>query len=700
MKEKQFFKFGEFDLDATAKVLLRRGQAVHLTLKAVETLLVLVQNSGQVVTKEEVMRAVWSDRVVDEANLAQNIAMVRRALGAERGSPAFIETFSGRGYRLVGPATLERGTGVAPATEPAAAPARSRFHVLSIAALAMLAMAGGWLVFRRETAAPKPAFRIVPATRLPGKESHPAVSPDGGTVAFVWTREGAQTSGIWTLAAQETSPRAVTRREGHYSSPAWSPDGRSVAYLRTGTASTEVLIASLATGAEKLVATLVPADYGLPSRLLDWSPDGQWMVVSHSDAPGKVVGLVLVSLSRGEQRRLTQPRDVVGGDVDPRFSPDGKTISFIRLIHRSNQELFSIPVEGGAPRQLTADGRQVTGQDWMPDSRSIVLASDRGGEFRLWRIRTDVSDPRKTAQSIGIYGEFPIELAVARKAASLVYAVLQQDRNIWRLELKEKKWERVIASTGQDASPQYSPAGDQICFRSDRSGEDQLWVSQADGSNPEQVTHGQLWPSVGRWSPDGRAIVFNNARTGEIHQASRGDDGKWATRSLGASGYHPMFSPDGQWIYAGTQSSIVRIPARGGSAIELARTRGFSLGVSADGRFVFFMRDPNESALWRVTTDSGRISKALDGLVPNCTSCWALTPTGIYYLGGSRQSFDRQMLYFHDFATGRDREVIEYPEPLAPFGSGPFSLSPDRRYLLCVRTDQPASDIMRVEPFP
>ena len=53
----------------------------------------------------------------------------------------------------------------------------------------------------------------------------------------------------------------------------------------------------------------------------------------------------------------------------------------------------------------------------------------------------------------------------------------------------------------------------------------------------------------------------------------------------------------------------------------------------------------------------------------------------------------------HDFRTGRESEVVEYPEPLTPLGSGPFSLSPDARRLLCVRMDPSGADGMRVDPF-
>ena len=83
---------------------------------------------------------------------------------------------------------------------------------------------------------------------------------------------------------------------------------------------------------------------------------------------------------------------------------------------------------------------------------------------------------------LALYSKFPIQLSIAGKGESLAYSALLRDRNIWRLDLSNRSWKRLIASTGQDASPQYSPSGDKICFRSDRSGEEQLWVSNSDGS--------------------------------------------------------------------------------------------------------------------------------------------------------------------------------------------------------------------------
>ena len=126
-----------------------------------------------------------------------------------------------------------------------------------------------------------------------------------------------------------------------------------------------------------------------------------------------------------------------------------------------------------------------------------MFASDRGGEFRLWRLRPNSAEADKRLQRIEIFSSFPMEVSVARLAARLAYSVQQQDRNIWRLDLKDKQWTRVVASSAQDASPQYSPDGSKICFRSDRSGTEQLWVGDAAGNNQTQLTKGELYPSVG-----------------------------------------------------------------------------------------------------------------------------------------------------------------------------------------------------------
>lgn len=701
MESHPVYRFGPYRLDAAAKVLFRGEQPVHLTRKAVETLIVLAARSPEVATKEEIMSSVWQDRVVDEANLAQNIAVIRKALAAAPGDPAYIETFPGRGYRLLGPVAVDLpgrspvedgGNVSAGSAELEPGRRRPRRWWPALAGVAALLVGVLFLLVAVRRDSPEPTPTITPVTRLSGKEFQPTISPDGSMAAFVWQETGQALPGIWVQKFGEPAPRQISTPGYSWSSPAWSPDGRQIACLRFGPTTGEIVILPAAGGEARMVAPVLPTRFGLSYHHLDWSPDGEWLAVDDTPSLSQPLSIFLVNLRTGARQRLTQPEEMIIGDVAPRFSPDGRTLAFIRAFHRSYQEVFTIPLSGGAPRQRTSDSRMVSAVDWTSDG--LLFGSSRGGSFRIWRL-AEGKAPAPTA----IYGEFPIQFSYCRRTARLVYSLVQNDPNIWRLTFAPSVgWKRVIASSGQDASPQYSPDGTRIAFRSDRSGEEQLWVCNADGSNPVQVTFGAGRPSVPRWSPDGRRLVFNDAATTEMFLAEE-QAGRWNVRAYGARGVHPVFSPDGRWIYAAAAGSILRYPSAGGAGGIVTPTRGLSLDVSPDGRYVYFVREPADTTLSRVNVSSGEVERVLSGLVPYCTSCWALSETGIYYLGVRPRAPAQQSIFYMEWRTRTVRLVADYPEPILPIGIGPFSLSPDRRSMLVVRLDPSNADVMLADGF-
>ena len=97
----QLYQFGPFRLDTVERVLFREGEVVPLKPKVFDTLLVLIEHSGRVVEKDELMKTLWPDTVVEENNLNQNISALRRVLGAGENAGQFIETVPRRGYRFV-----------------------------------------------------------------------------------------------------------------------------------------------------------------------------------------------------------------------------------------------------------------------------------------------------------------------------------------------------------------------------------------------------------------------------------------------------------------------------------------------------------------------------------------------------------------------------------------------------------------------
>ncbi|HUK23564.1 MAG TPA: winged helix-turn-helix domain-containing protein [Terriglobales bacterium] len=99
----ELYEFGDFRLEGTRRLLRRQGEAIPLTSKAFDTLLVLVRNRDRVLLKDELMKALWPDSFVEEVNLAQNISALRKALGESPGENRYIATVPGRGYRFVCP---------------------------------------------------------------------------------------------------------------------------------------------------------------------------------------------------------------------------------------------------------------------------------------------------------------------------------------------------------------------------------------------------------------------------------------------------------------------------------------------------------------------------------------------------------------------------------------------------------------------
>jgi DNA-binding winged helix-turn-helix (wHTH) protein len=94
------YEFGPFRVDPDKQILLREDQPVSITPKAFETLLILVRRSREAVSKDELMKAIWPDAFVEEANLSQNIFTLRKALGDTPENRRYIVTLPGRGYRF------------------------------------------------------------------------------------------------------------------------------------------------------------------------------------------------------------------------------------------------------------------------------------------------------------------------------------------------------------------------------------------------------------------------------------------------------------------------------------------------------------------------------------------------------------------------------------------------------------------------
>lgn len=162
-----FYEFGPYRLDRTMRVLLRDGSVIPLTPKIIDTLLVLVERAGQPLSKEELLRSIWPDTFVEESNLAQNISLLRKALGH-----SYIETLPKRGYRFAADVRVA-GCALVPGARSEASEARVRVRrrrltALAAAALILSSLAVVWFAHRRGSAAAVRSLAVLPLENLSG----------------------------------------------------------------------------------------------------------------------------------------------------------------------------------------------------------------------------------------------------------------------------------------------------------------------------------------------------------------------------------------------------------------------------------------------------------------------------------------------------------------------------------------------------
>jgi Tol biopolymer transport system component/DNA-binding winged helix-turn-helix (wHTH) protein len=731
-QSKHLYEFGPFRMDAAERLLLRDGESVPLTPKAFDLLSMLVEHHGHLLEKDELMKAVWPDSFVEEANLSYNVSLIRKALGEGENGQRYIETVPKRGYRFVASVQEARAEGVR-VTEPASVAdggEREATHAASKAEslirwitrrkkdVALVALVGalggvgfGLYRFLGQPQSPggshEPELRIVPVTSFPGSERQPAFSPDGNQVAFVWDGEREDNPDIYVKLVDVGAPLRLTTNPASDVNPVWSPDGRHITFVRAGAEGSGIYLVPALGGPERKVGEAWP-QRPLNSLSLSFSPDGKSLAVADKAAAAEPFSIFLLSVETGERRRLTSPPAGSEGDNSPAFSPDGKSLAFARSVSggAGASDLYVMPAGGGELKRLTFDQVHTHGLTWTANGREIVFSSIRGGYLEgLWRIPANGGIPEKVTDAGGNHVNEP---ALARQGGRLAYTRVLRDTNIWRLELPDSKGRgaapaRLIYSTFPDDNPQYSPDGARIVFGSNRSGSEEIWVCESDGSNLLQLTN-LVHASTGSpsWSPDGRHIAFDSLAEGnrDIYVVSASGGRPRRLTAEASEDIVPSWSRDGQWVYFSSDRSgslqVWRMPAEGGAAAQVTKQGGFEGFESFDGKFLYYAKGRDVPGIWRIPVGGGEETPVLDHRRAGLWRSWAVAEQGIYFV--TAETPGRPLLEYFSFASGRVTQIAKLERPIRQNVRG-ISLSPDGRWILYTQMDQSGSDIMLMENF-
>jgi Tol biopolymer transport system component len=328
----------------------------------------------------------------------------------------------------------------------------------------------------------------------------------------------------------------------------------------------------------------------------------------------------------------------------------------------------------------------------------------------MWKIAFEGGMP----ELLSFGGDNPVPgtlrpFAVSRQGRRLAYVKSVEDTNIWRFEIpggsrRPGRPVKLIASTQHETAPQFSPDGKKIAFESHRSGALEIWVSNADGSNPLQLTFFR-GPMVGtpRWSPDGTRIAFDARLKGHADICTIPASGGAIRRVTEdpSNEVVPSWSNDGRWIYftsnRGKDLQVWKIPAGGGKARQVTRNGGFAAFESSDGEFLYYAK-MTDSGIWRMPVNGGDEKLIADVVAPGRWGYWALAPKGIYFV--NLDSPRNHMIDFFNFSTKKMHTIASLTEQFnTEAADSALAVSPDGRWILYTQLDQAESDIMLVEDF-
>jgi YVTN family beta-propeller protein len=450
---------------------------------------------------------------------------------------------------------------------------------------------------------PPPQGTTIQLTTDPTGDYEPAYSPDGNKIAFYSMRSG--NPDIWVMNADGTNPTQLTFESYQDLHPHWSPDGAKIVFMSNRNGFDNVWVMN-SDGTNPQMLTNFSNNLGSIYISADWSPDGTKIIFNISDVLSGTVdgntGLWLMNSDGTGLTRLTSSEDMW-----PRFSPNGSKVTFGSKVDGVFQ-IFTMDISGGNRIQLTSlsnmqnslhssfsrDGQKIyyhhsntgDGEIWVmnadgfgntqltsspgidggpemhPDGTKFVFRSDRSGNPDIWVYVL----PTTRVTSDGLSNSGP---HFNQNGSKLTFFSSKGGSNgeIYVINADRTGETRLTNDLNRDYQPHFSPDGTKIVYKSVHSGNSNIWVMNADGSGPHQVTFDTYGedpsspPSYGAdWSPDGSKIVFDTMRSGNYDIWIMNADGTTPVQLTTSSSNeaHPHFSPDGSKIVYWSEQSGVR----------------------------------------------------------------------------------------------------------------------------------------------
>jgi Tol biopolymer transport system component/DNA-binding winged helix-turn-helix (wHTH) protein len=499
------FQFDSFEVDPASFQLMRSGVAVTVEPKALQLLIFMLENRGRLLTKQELLEAVWGSSSVTENALAREIALLRRVLGDSIKEPRYITTVPTRGYRFVAEvseAAEEQSGSEQPAPTVTADPLavsnpqtrRALGRIIVIAVVVLLAL-GGALSFRffhrpqaRLLANTGEQVEVDQLTESDGLDVFPGFSPDGRSIAYSSDRTGSFEVYLRQLNTDGGEVQ-LTHDGGGNTEPAWSSDGQWIAYHSTKAGG----------------IWIIPAFGGISRRLANFGSHPAWShdsgkIAFASGTIGAITETELgttpdstiwtVNVHDGNLSQLTHRTGntlQTFGDSSPQWSPDDR-----RILFATNGRIWTVDASGHDARLVLAD-RFAYDPVFSNDGQKIYFLSLDAEGSSIWEVPVNQSGSA-TGAAMKVYSAGPGTVHyLTSSGPNLAFSVVNTQDNLYSVRLSTNGQPGAPLALTHDTRlrktrPVFSPDSSMIAFLVAQKGQDgQVWTVSNDGSNAQKL---------------------------------------------------------------------------------------------------------------------------------------------------------------------------------------------------------------------
>jgi Tol biopolymer transport system component/DNA-binding winged helix-turn-helix (wHTH) protein len=565
----QILQFGVFEVDLAQGELRKHGQKIKLQERPFQLLAALLERPGQVVTREELVRRLWNDTLVDFDN-GLNIAAkkIREALDDDAATPRYVETLPRRGYRFIAPVQTRNPQPAeappasqpkpqpAPTTAPPPAPPappRRRAIYGRVAALIVVLFLAVRLYWLATSVQPARLVQVVQLTQTGRIELGNGVATDGTRVYFTQ-----RDAGRWSLAQVSVEGGTPLPLPLPLEQPLSNPDILDISPDRSN-----LLVASGAGAEVERTFWVVPTVGGSPRRVGDvaghagaWSRDGSRIVFARGSA------LFVAASDGANSRRLL---DTPGIPYSIRWAPPSRAdvLRFSMLSpNLGPRTLWEVSSDGTGLhpflRQWNSGAAEPDGDDngnWTSNGNYYLFRALRSRVSSVYAIRAHRRFPRAfEGPPLQLYST-PLDfssLAPHPDSKRVFFAAGQERRELVRYDARHGQFAPFLSGV-QGRWVSFAKDGEWIAYVTVP--DDILWRSRPDGSERLQLTSPSLHASQPRWSPDGTQIVFGGGSAGHASRVYMVPSAGGAPEPLTDT---PLIDGDASWSADGNSLVFAR----------------------------------------------------------------------------------------------------------------------------------------------